>query len=307
MKVLITGATGFIGRHLTQLLLRDGCRITAVSRDVKKAHAILGAEVDCVEWDGKNPAILAAFMESQDAVINLAGENVGQGSWTPEKKRAILESRVQAGKAVTDAIRMTADRPKTLVQASAIGYYGDRSDEVLNESSAAGDGFLAEVTREWERSSKDVETLGVRRVIIRTSPVLHQSGGSLPQMMLPFRYFIGGVIGSGTNWFSWIHLNDEIGAIRFLLNDSYACGVFNLASPSAIRMQDFLKTLGGHMKRPTWFKTPAFVMRLLLVEKSDELIFSSKRVTPERLLNAGYQFLFPNIENALNDIFRREP
>ena len=237
--------------------------------------------------------------------INLAGENIGSGSWTPEKKREILQSRIRVGKAVTDAIRIANDRPGVLIQASAIGFYGDRADEVLTESSAAGSGFLAEVTRAWELSSAEVENIGVRRVIIRTSPVLHPGGGSLPQMMRPFKYFVGGVIGSGRNWFSWIHLDDETGAIKFLLNKSDARGIFNLAVPAPVLMKDFFKALASRMNRPSWLKVPSVVMKGLLGEKADELIFSSKRVMPESLIKAGYLFRFPDIEAALNDLFRR--
>lgn len=305
MKIMITGATGFIGRHLTALLVKDGCEVTAVSRDIAKARNILGDAVNCVAWDGRRPDILAPVLESQDAIVNLAGENIGKGSWTSDKKRSILESRVSAGETVTRAISLARNRPKTLIQASAIGFYGDRADAILDESASNGEGFLAQVTREWERSSEAVETLGVRRVIIRTSPVLHRSGGSLPQMMLPFKYLIGGVIGSGMNWFSWIHLNDEIGAIRFLLNNDTLTGVFNLAAPAPVTMREFFKTLGRQMHRPSWLKTPAFIMKLLLGEKADELILSSKRVVPKRLLEAGYKFQFSDIESALEDIFTR--
>jgi len=302
MRIAITGATGFIGQNLSNELIADGHEIVAFSRDIQKTKSILGNQVRPAKWDAKNPKEIAKSADGVDAIVNLVGENIGEGRWSEDKKDAILKSRTEAGKTIIEAINEMKRRPEVLIQASAIGYYGNRGDEILDESSAPGEGFLAEVTEKWEQSTREVESLGVRRVIIRTSPVLGPFGGLLPQMIKPFRFFVGGVVGKGNAWFSWIHLDDEIGAIRFLIEGKNQKGVFNLAAPNSIMTKDFFKTLGKVLKRPCWLRVPAPVMEILMGEKANELLFSSKRVLPKRLLEAGFKFIFSDIHSALRNI-----
>jgi hypothetical protein len=303
MKIAITGATGFIGKRLCQKLLADNDKVIAFTRDIEKARSVLGGRVKPAIWDVRNPHEISKSADGADAIVNLAGENIGEGRWTEEKKNRLLKSRIETGRAIVEAIKGMNKRPEVLIQASAIGYYGKCGDEILDESSAPGEGFLAEVTEKWEQSTREVLSFGVRRVIIRTSPVLGPFGGLLPQMIKPFRFFVGGVVGKGNEWFSWIHLDDEVGAIRFLIESKNQKDVFNLAAPNPIMTKDFFKTLGKVLKRPCWLKVPAPLMYILMGEKADELLFSSKRVMPKRLLEAGFKFNFSDIHSALRNIF----
>ena len=302
MRVIILGATGFIGRALSQSLIEEGYEVVALSRSQYKGREILGDQVEIVEWDSKSAVGWESHANGAYAIVNLIGENLASGRWTQEKKKSILESRLNAGKAVSMAIQRVQIKPKVVVQASAVGYYGSRSDEILDESSEPGEGFLSEVAVKWEDSTKEVEPQ-VRRAIIRTSPVLGRSGGILTRLIRPFRFFLGGPVGSGKQWFPWIHLDDEVGAIRFLMEREDLQGAFNLTAPAQLMMKDFYHTLGKAMRRPSWLPIPGFVLRLLFGEMAQETILSEQRVVPKRLMEAGYKFIYPKAEEALKEIF----
>jgi len=301
MRVIILGATGFIGRTLSKLLMRAGYEVVALTRHKNRGREILGQGIEIVEWDSKSAEGWENQANGAYAIINLIGENLASGRWTQERKKSILESRLKAGKAVIMAIQSAQSKPKVVVQASAVGYYGSRSDEILDESSNPGEGFLAEVAVKWEDSTKEVEPQ-VRRVIIRTGPVLGRQGGILTRLRRPFRFFLGGPPGSGKQWFSWIHLDDEVGAIRFLLEREDLQGVFNLTAPEPLMIKDFYHTLGKAMRRPSWFPIPGFGLRLLFGEMAQETILSGQRVVPKRLMEAGYRFNYPQAVEALKEI-----
>ena len=302
MRIIITGATGFIGRALTRELVGAGYEVVALSRNPKTGKGLLENQVSTVRWDGKSSQGWRDYADGAHAVINLAGENIASGRWTKKRKQTILESRLNAGKAVVEAVKQAHQKPKVVIQASGIGYYGSGSDEVLDESSPLGSGFLPEVAKQWESSTKEVEALGVRHVVIRTGIVLGMDGGALLRLVQPFRFFVGGPLGSGKQWFSWIHLSDEVKAIRLLMEKEDLHGVFNLTSPGALRQKDFCRVLGKAMRRPSWLPVPGFLMRLLMGEMAEELLLSGQRVVPKRLLEAGYEFQYPGAGSALREI-----
>ncbi|HEX9911814.1 MAG TPA: TIGR01777 family oxidoreductase [candidate division Zixibacteria bacterium] len=306
MKIIITGATGFIGKALSNHLVEAGHEVIALSRSAKKASEIFGQGITVAEWDGKTAKGWAAQAEGAYAIINLAGENIGVGRWTREKKQSILESRLNAGKAAVEAVKLAKEKPKVMIQASAIGYYNSHSEEILDESSPPGKGFLPEVAQSWEASTEEVESSGVRHIIIRTGIVLGKGGGAFPRLLLPFRLFVGGPLGSGNQWFSWIHLQDEVRTIRFLMEKEDLQGVFNLTSPGHLRQKEFSKILGKVMKRPSWLPVPGLMLRLLMGEMADELLLSGQRVIPKRLLQAEYRFQHPEVESALREILSEE-
>jgi len=303
MRVVITGATGFIGKALCQSL-HDDYEIIALSRDAEKARESLVQLAKVAQWDGKTTTGWINQLDGAIEVINLAGENLGSGRWNQAKKERILRSRLDAIEAIAEAIKHVQKKPKVLIQASAIGYYGSRQDEPLDETSPPGEGFLTNVCGSVENAAQDIERLGVRCVIIRSGVVLGSQAGALPRLAKLFRFYLGGHLGSGKQWFSWISLDDEVAAIRFLMENENLHGIFNLTSPQPVTMRDLCKTLGKVLHRPAWLAVPGFILRLALGEMADEMLLSGQKVLPERLLKAGFKFEYPTIENALSAIVR---
>lgn len=301
-KIIITGGTGFIGQSLCASLASANYEILVLSRNIPSAKSILGGNVFPVFWDGKNIDSWIDHVDGASAIINLAGENIGAGRWTRKKKQRILNSRIHAGRAIVEAIRQVSSKPKVLLQASGIGIYGDRHDELLDESSAPGSGFMPELAHQWEQSVQEVAALGVRLVYLRTGVVLSKNADFIKRVLLPFRFFLGGHLGSGKQWLSWIHLDDEVAAITFLLERNDLAGAFNLAAPNPATYQEFFKTLGNVMKRPSWFHVPGFLLKILLGEMAEGLILSGQRAIPQQLLNAGFRFKHPALEHALREI-----
>jgi len=275
MLVLIAGGSGLIGRALCAHLIAHGHTVQVLSRDPARAQARLPREVSVLHWDGRTPTEWGEAIERADAVVNLAGASIGGETpvavftrrWTPAEKGRLRASRLQAGQALVQAIRQATRRPRVLVQASAVGYYGTGEKEV-DEDASAGDDFLAQLCQDWEASTAAVTELGVRQVVIRTGLVLAAQGGILPLMLLPIRWFIGGPIGSGQQGVSWIHLRDEVAAIRFLLEQPASQGAYNLVAPQPVSQADFARTAARVLRRPYGFPTPAFLLRALLDEKS---------------------------------------
>ena len=300
-KAVITGGTGFIGSALSRSLSEDGWDVVCFTRNVEGAKKRLDSRIRPVSWDGRNGGEWEKELENAEAVINLAGSSIGKHKWTDSVRERIVSSRLHAGKAVAAAVRKATNGPKAVIQASAIGYYAHRADHTLTEDSPGGEGFLSSVCREWEDSSRMGEDSGVRRVVIRTGLVLGD-GGLLDRMVTPMRFFIGGPLGSGRQWMSWIHLQDEVAAIRFLM-DSNLEGVFNLVSPQPVRNKDFCRALGKAMRRPCWFPVPAPLLKLLFGRMAEETILSSQRVLPQRLLAEGFRFRFSQVDEALGNIF----
>jgi hypothetical protein len=270
--------------------------------------------VRAARWDGHSAAGWEALLEAGSAVINLAGEGIAGGRWSVERKRRIRASRMDAGRAVVDAVRLAAEEgrtPAVVVQASGIGYYGETGEQEIGEDHPPGADFLAEVAVAWEASTAAVEALGVRRVVLRTGVVLDPNGGALAKMLLPFRLGLGGPLGGGRQWLPWIHMDDEVAAILFLLATRPASGAsgasgesgpFNLCAPHPVRNRDFSRALARQLHRPGILPVPAPALRLALGELADALL-RSQRAVPRRLLAAGYRFRFPELQEALADLF----
>ncbi len=303
MRIVITGGSGLIGRTLAQSLIEAGDEVVVLSRKLEKASGLLpGVVVE--RWDGATAKGWGQLMEGANAVVNLAGENIAAGRWTPERRRRIRESRLNAGRAVVEAIEAAKRRPQVLIQASGVGYYGDCGDQLLTEASEAGRDFLAQLAVEWEAGTAPVEAMGVRRAVIRTGVVLSSGGGALPSMLLPFRFFVGGRMGGGRQWFPWIHISDEVNAIRFLIDREDVSGVFNLTAPNPVTNGEFSDILGKQLGRPSAVPMPAFLLRLLFGEMADVLLFS-ERAVPQRLVQSAYVFQFAEVAGALRDLLPR--
>jgi uncharacterized protein len=303
MRVIIAGGSGLIGRAVAGALAAAGNEVVVLSRDPDRVRG-LPAGVRAARWDGHSAAGWEALLEAGSAVINLAGEAIAAGRWTEERKRRIRASRVDAGRAVVAAVRLAAEAgraPAVVLQASGIGYYGDAGDREVDEDSPPGADFLAEASVAWEASSAEVEALGVRRVVLRTGVVLDRDGGALPKMLPPFRLGLGGPLGGGRQWFPWIHMADEVGAILFLLAAEAASGPFNLCAPRPVRSRDFARALGKQLHRPSILPVPAPALRLALGELAAALL-GGQRANPRRLLAAGYRFRFPDLPEALADL-----
>ena len=309
MRTIILGGTGFIGKALARLLSGQGFEVVVPSRRPERVAAVLGlgtpgARIVGAPFDGVTGAGWAELITPDTAIVNLAGENIADGRWTPDKKRRILDSRLDAGAAVMDAIRQAGVLPAVLVQASAVGYYGARGAESVSEDAPAGANFLAQVAGRWEASTLEAEALGVRRVVVRTSMVLGR-GGALAKMLPAFRWGLGGALGAGTQMLPWIHLDDEAGAIAFLLQTPGLIGPFNLAAPEAVDSRGFARALGRALGRPAFLPAPGFALKLLLGQMAEEVLLSGVRAEPTRLLAAGYRFRHPGLAGALADVLRR--
>jgi uncharacterized protein len=303
-KVIIAGASGVIGRALCRNLCKD-YEIIALSRDAKRAGWSIGDFAKIIEWDGRTTGTWFQQANSALAIINLAGENVSSGRWNNSKKVGILQSRLYAARAIIAAVRQVEIKPSLVIQASAIGYYGPSGDKDLNENSAPGKGFLADVCKQVELCAEQIKNLDVRLAVIRTGVVLGSAGGALPKLVKPFKFFLGSYPGSGKQWFSWISLDDYIAVVRFILENDNQQGVFNLTSPQPVIMKDLCKEIGRVLHRPCWFEIPDFILRSALGEIADEMLLSGQKVLPEKLLAAGFEFKYPEIEKALKATYSK--
>lgn len=303
-RILISGATGFIGRALAAALAGRGDEVVALTRDPAAARERLPDGVAAAAWDGRTAAGWGHLADGALAVVNLAGDNLAEGRWTKAKKGRILRSRLDAGAAVVEALRSTRIKPRVLVQASAVGAYGGRGDEELDERASPGRGFLAGVVRKWEESTAEAGSLGVRRVVVRSGLVLGREGGVWPRLVVPFRFFAGGPLGDGRQWFSWISLEDEIRALRFLIDGEGLEGTFNLTAPGPVRQKEFCGAVGRAMGRPCWLPAPALLLRAVFGEKAVETLLAGQRVLPARLLAAGFDFRHPDAPSAVAAILR---
>jgi uncharacterized protein len=297
VKVLISGSSGLLGGALTQSLGADGYEITQL---VRKPTSASGQ----IAWDFAQP-LAPESVSGFDAVIHLAGESIAS-RWTDAKKKTIRDSRVLGTRNLAEALAMAASPPRVLISASAIGFYGDREDEILREDSASGaSGFLPEVCREWEAVAESAVRAGIRTAFLRTGIVLSAKGGALKQMLPPFRMGLGGRIGSGRQWMSWIDLHDEIGAIRHILANESVSGPVNSVSPHPVTNSEFTKTLASILSRPAIFPMPAFAARLAFGQMGEELLLGSQRVEPAKLMATGYVFQKPDLRSALEQILKK--
>jgi len=294
MKILVTGASGMVGSDLVSRLEEIGHKVLKLSR--KEAE-----ESNEVKWDPKDGFDEAEFskLEGINAVVHLAGESVANGNWSEEKKNKIRESRVLGTRTLVDALGRLKDPPKIFVSASAIGFYGDRDDEILTEESEAGSGFLPDVCKEWEAEAFKAEDFGARVVVLRTGIVLSKEGGALAKMITPFSYGVGGVVGTGKQYMSWITLTDLVKLIIFLVNNDEVQGVVNATTPNPVTNEEFTKTMGKVVNRPTILPVPGFGIKLIFGEMGEKLLLEGARVLPEKLEKYGFEFEYPNLEEAL--------
>jgi uncharacterized protein len=302
MKIAIAGATGFVGTRLVEQLLAQGDRVTILTRTPGKAIA----RFPKAEVIGYNPIESGAWQQSIsgcDAVVNLAGEPIAEKRWTPTQKRIILESRQLGTQKIVEAIDRAEVKPSVLVSASAIGYYGTSETAKFDETSAAGTDFLAEVCTAWETAAQAVIASGTRLVILRLGIVLGENGGALGKMLAPFGAFVGGPIGSGKQWFSWIHRDDVVKLIISALVNPKIQGVYNATAPNPVTMQDFAQTLGAVMSRPSWLPVPDFALEALLGEGAI-VVLQGQQVVPVKTLAEGFNFTYPTLKPALSSILR---
>lgn len=295
MKIAIAGGTGFIGEPLVRALLARGDDVVVLTRNPSHVHA-----GRAVAWDGAWQQEVA----QADAVINLAGENVGGGRWTAERKRRVLESRVRATQSIVDALKKEPGRQRVLVNASATGYYGLRGDETLDEQSSSGDGFLADVVRQWEQVARGAEDVA-RLVILRFGVVLGAGGGALGKMLLPFKLGLGGRLGSGEQWMPWVDREDVIRMVLWAIDRKESRGVYNVTAPEPVRNRDFTRALGAALHRPAVLPAPAFALKLALgAEMASEMLLGGQRVLPVRATSEGFTFAYPTLAAALQHAVR---
>lgn len=292
MRVLITGATGLVGTALRRSFVEKGYEMLLASRGEPKGD-------EYIRWDAGSGFAEPERLEGLDAVVHLAGESVFGLRWSDEKKKAIRDSRVDGTRSVVEALSKLKRRPAVLVASSAIGFYGDRGDEELTESSAAGDTFLADVAKAWEGEARRAEDAGIRTVLLRTGMVISKEGGALATMLTPFKLGVGGVVGSGKQWLSWIELDDLVTVINFVIENEKIRGAVNAVAPQPVTNEEFTKTLGEVLYRPTFIPLPEFAVSMVLGEMGDELLLTSERVIPKRLQDAGFEFDHPELKGAI--------
>lgn len=295
MKVLIAGGSGFLGTALKNSLLHDSHEVFILTRGRSQPPYR-------VHWDGKTTEGWAHLTNDMDAVVNLTGFGLEHWPWTRRQKQKFVDSRVIPGLALVSAIQNASRRPKVFLQNSGVNHYGLRGAGVADEWTPAADDFLAQLTVQEEKASQPVEDLGVRYVVARTAVVLARRGGLFPLMALPARLFFGGKLGKGNQAMPWIHLTDQVRALRFLLEHEEARGAYNLVSPTPASNEDFMRSIAGALHRPFWFHVPGFLLQLVLGEMS-VLVTEGRYSQPKRLLEQGFQFNFPKLEQALADIF----
>jgi uncharacterized protein (TIGR01777 family) len=302
MRVVIPGGSGMLGRRLAADLAGDSYEVILLSRAPERVGG-LPSGVKVERWDGRTADGWGHLADGSAAIINLAGESLAGGRWTDARKRKVVQSRTNAGAAVVEAVKAATAKPALVIQVSGVGYYGAHGEEELTEGDEPGGDFGAKVCVQWEAASAPVEAFGVRRAVIRTGVVLAPEAIALQRLMLPYRFFVGGRLGNGRQWFSWIHIADYVAGVRFLMDRADASGIFNLSAPEPLTNADLGKALGRAMGRPSWMPIPAAAMRLLFGEMSSVLL-DGQRVIPGRLTEMDFRFRFPDVESALKDLVR---
>jgi uncharacterized protein (TIGR01777 family) len=306
MKILITGSTGLVGNALASDLQRAGHTICRLLRpDTEKRGSTHSSRGFDVNWDPATGELGGAAVGA-DAVVNLAGAPITEGRWTPERKNLLRTSRVDSTRALVNALARMNARPRVLLSASAVGIYGNRGDELLTEDSARGSDFLSRLAADWEVEAVKAEALGIRVVLTRFGIILAKHGGALSPMIRPFQFGIGGKIGSGRQWMSWISLDDVVNLMRLALENGGVRGPVNIVSPEPVRNAEFTKALAGVMHRPAFLSAPAFALRLALGEMADELVLSSQRCLPKKAQDLGYRFQHPEVASALQHVLKND-
>lgn len=302
-RVVVTGATGLIGKKLVKELVKRNDEVIVFSRDAEKAKSIFPNVKEFVEWDYRKDELLKTKFENSNAVVHLAGINLFAKRWDVEFKKSVLESRQLSTKNLVDTIKCCNNKPEVFISASGIGYYGDCGDSILTEESSAGKDFLADVCKVWESEARKIEQLGVRSVQIRTGLVLSAEDGALKQMLPAFKLFIGGPLGSGKQWASWLHIDDIVGIYIHSIDCKELSGAVNAASPIPVKMKQFTKTLGQVLNRPSLFPVPKFILRIAVGEAA-EVVTASQRIDIKKLLKSGYNFKFTLLDKAFKDLLK---
>jgi len=307
MRIVIAGGTGLIGKALARELVKARYEVVLLSRNPGQAR-VLTEDVIITGWDGKTAQGWGSLVDGAYAVINLAGESLAGKNWlsirwTKSRKEEIIQSRSRAGQAIVEAVQTARVKPQTLLQASAVGYYGPRDNQPIGEVEKPGSDFLATLCKDWENSTLPVEKIGVRRIVVRLGVVLSKEDGALSRQVLPFKLFVGGPLGSGKQGYPWIHIADAVRAMRFLVENPQAQGAFNLTAPQLVTNADFGRALGRAMHRPYYFPVPAFAIRLAFGEASTVLL-DGQMPEPRRLQEMGFSFQFPDVDSALQNILR---
>ncbi len=302
-KVIITGATGLIGTQLCKALLSRGDEVTIFTRNVESAKKLLGNRFNHVKWNYVNPAEWQDTLKNQDALIHLAGANLFNRRWTQSYKKVILESRELSTRNLVTAIGNAKSSIKIFISSSGVGYYGSREDEALTEKSETGNDFLASVCDVWEKETGKANEFGIRTAMLRQGVVLCNDGGALTKFLPLFKFFIGGTLGSGKQWFPWIHIDDLVAIYLYTLDNSEISGPVNAVSTKTIRMKDFTKTLGKALQRPSFFTIPELALKVLLGEAASSVL-ASQRVIPQKLIDHDFKFKFENLEEAMMDLLK---
>jgi uncharacterized protein len=302
MKVLIFGGAGFVGRNLADELLANGYQVFIVTRNLRKTVNNLGNKVQVIEWDNISPLASINELQEIDVVINLAGESIGNRRWSKSVKQEILSSRIRTTRAIVAAINNRTFQPKVLINASAVGYYGPRQNEEITELVEAGQDFLAQVCRAWENEVYKAQSDLIRVVTIRIGVVLGREG-VLNRMAMPFRFYMGGPLGTGNQWLSWIHIKDLTSMIRFIIEHQELTGPINATAPESVTMRNFCNVLGDVMNRPSWLPVPEFILKIALGQMA-EMLLHGQRVVPNKIIGAGFEFWYPKLRSALEDALR---
>jgi uncharacterized protein len=292
MRIILTGSHGLVGKSLSKKLAADWHEIFELVRRTPRP------DQNEIEWHPNKGVVNAASLENFDAVIHLGGESIAEGRWTDEKKRRIYDSRVKGTQLLSDALASLSQKPAAFLCASATGFYGNRGDQILEETASAGSGFLAKVCRDWEQATEAANQAGIRVVNLRFGPILAREGGMLDKMLTPFKLGVGGKVGSGEQFISWVAIDDVVAAIRLALSDTTLRGPINIVSPNPVTNEEFTKTLGHVLNRPTALAVPAFAARLAFGEMADEMLLVSQRVEPKKLQEAGFAFQVAELEAA---------
>ena len=305
MKIAIAGGTGFIGSKLIQQILELNHQVVVLSRREMSASTTRfpkNAGVTWLVWDGRDPEIILPAIEGASAVLNFAGESLAGKRWTDAQKTKIFDSRIETTKALVSAIERAGHPPKVLLNASAVGFYGNVPNGEVTESFPKGRGFLADLCAQWELEAQRAEKFGVRVVLLRTGIVLDKEDGALPGLLPSFRFFLGGHFGSGKQWFPWIHERDEVNAVLFALTNDAISGPVNFCAPGILRQKDFCAVLGRILHRPSAISIPGMVLKILLGEMAEPLLLQGQKVIPKKLIDSGFKFSFPECEDALKDL-----
>lgn len=304
MKIILSGVTGLIGRELVRALLPDH-QLVVISRNRKKAIELLPyQQITHVEW-GEPIDMLAGYFKGCNAVINLAGAGIADKPWSDARRQELISSRIDPVYHLACLLASSGEKPEVVIQASASGFYGQSPEAAFTEENAKGNGFLAEITEIWEGAATEYSRSTGRVVILRTGIVLSASGGALPQMLKPFRFMAGGPMGSGRQWVSWIHIEDVVRAIIFLLQQPDANGPYNLTAPEPVRQSYLAHAIGKALGKPSWLPAPAFALKLVLGKSmANELLLEGARILPQKLEQEGFRFVYTNVNDALNNILR---